>query len=291
MAREKLRIYPRTLIATTLTLGLAAIGCGCGSGVTTVTKSTPAATSQTQGPANTEPSASEQRAAALNNPAQQPDSGTRVPCGQAPAGHACVARAAWASNPNQFRQRNCDTSIVVNSVTSCAFAENVFYEYYESVRAQTRPKSLRAHSPTTGQDYSLSCSLRQGVVGCLGEPLATDIYISFPGAAIASYTEAQASAYARSHDLGHPAPATPSPGEEANPPSEEAPGGGRGGGGGGGGDAVGSYSHAGDEAFCNGHTCIGDFEGENGYVVRCADGTYSHSGGISGACSHHGGEG
>ena len=54
---------------------------------------------------------------------------------------------------------------------------------------------------------------------------------------------------------------------------------------------MGSYSHAGDEAFCNGHTCIGDFEGEDGYVVRCADGTYSHAGGVSGACSHHGGEG
>ena len=28
-----------------------------------------------------------------------------------------------------------------------------------------------------------------------------------------------------------------------------------------------------------------------GYRVRCADGTYSQSGGIQGACSHHGGIG
>jgi hypothetical protein len=30
--------------------------------------------------------------------------------------------------------------------------------------------------------------------------------------------------------------------------------------------------------------------GYNGYTVRCADGWISHSGGIQGACSHHGGE-
>ncbi len=33
-----------------------------------------------------------------------------------------------------------------------------------------------------------------------------------------------------------------------------------------------------------------NFNEGNGSVVQCADGTYSHSGGIQGACSHHGGE-
>jgi hypothetical protein len=55
-------------------------------------------------------------------------------------------------------------------------------------------------------------------------------------------------------------------------------------------DEVGSYSHAGDAKFCEEHECIGDFENEPGEVVECSDGSYSHSGGISGACSDHGGE-
>lgn len=55
-------------------------------------------------------------------------------------------------------------------------------------------------------------------------------------------------------------------------------------------DEPGSTSHEGDVQFCSEHECIGDFEGEDGYVVECSDGTYSHAGGISGACSDHGGE-
>ena len=38
------------------------------------------------------------------------------------------------------------------------------------------------------------------------------------------------------------------------------------------------------------NTCIGYFTGEDGTIVRCVDGAYSHAGGISGACSSHGGE-
>lgn len=56
------------------------------------------------------------------------------------------------------------------------------------------------------------------------------------------------------------------------------------------GEGPGSYSHAEDSRFCSEHECIGDFKGEGGYVVECSDGTYSHAGGISGACSDHGGE-
>lgn len=55
-------------------------------------------------------------------------------------------------------------------------------------------------------------------------------------------------------------------------------------------EGPGSYSHAEDASFCSEHECIGDFEGEGGYVVECADGSFSHAGGISGACSDHGGE-
>ena len=43
--------------------------------------------------------------------------------------------------------------------------------------------------------------------------------------------------------------------------------------------------------FCGYFNCIPSFwTSTNGYVDECTDGTYSHSGGVSGACSHHGGE-
>ena len=61
-------------------------------------------------------------------------------------------------------------------------------------------------------------------------------------------------------------------------------------GGGSGEDEVGSSSHATDAKFCEEHTCIGRFTTEGGTVVECSDGTYSHAGGIQGACSDHGGE-
>lgn len=45
-------------------------------------------------------------------------------------------------------------------------------------------------------------------------------------------------------------------------------------------------------AFCDGQyfTCVSDFwTADRGYVVECANGVYSHSGGVSGACSRDGG--
>jgi hypothetical protein len=42
--------------------------------------------------------------------------------------------------------------------------------------------------------------------------------------------------------------------------------------------------------FCTTHACIESFYEGTGYIVQCADGMWSHSGGNSGACSYHGGE-
>jgi hypothetical protein len=43
--------------------------------------------------------------------------------------------------------------------------------------------------------------------------------------------------------------------------------------------------------FCDYFNCIASFWSSTaGYVDQCVDGTYSHSGGRQGACSHHGGE-
>jgi hypothetical protein len=55
-------------------------------------------------------------------------------------------------------------------------------------------------------------------------------------------------------------------------------------------EAPGSYSHATDSQFCSSHACIPNFPNGNGYIIQCVDGEWSHSGGLSGACSDHGGE-
>lgn len=54
----------------------------------------------------------------------------------------------------------------------------------------------------------------------------------------------------------------------------------------------GSVIHSPDPAFCTYFNCIASFWNQtNGYVVQCNDGAYSHSGGVSGACSSHQGVG
>ena len=42
--------------------------------------------------------------------------------------------------------------------------------------------------------------------------------------------------------------------------------------------------------FCSAHSCISNFDNGHGYILQCADGMWSHSGGLQGACSNHGGE-
>jgi hypothetical protein len=45
-----------------------------------------------------------------------------------------------------------------------------------------------------------------------------------------------------------------------------------------------------DYNFCLTHACIANFWEGNGSVVQCADGMWSHSAGLPGVCSRHGGE-
>lgn len=51
----------------------------------------------------------------------------------------------------------------------------------------------------------------------------------------------------------------------------------------------GSYIYNPPGSFCSYFNCISTFWNGKGYVVECQDNTYSKSGGISGSCSHHGG--
>jgi hypothetical protein len=256
---------------------------GCGGNTKTVTEHE-AAPSEPGVAATTTSVPKRVKSEHLNNPAQLPDPGVTAHCNEVRLGHACHAVTAAPEDPNVSPQRNCDTNIVANSHTSCGLAENAFYEYYEAHAAGSKGISVMVHSPTTGKDYELGCERSDRLVGCISSPTSDYIFVDFPEAAIAAYTEAQAKAYAASRDVGHPpapyTPPKPAPSEGSGPPS---------GGESAGEDEIGSYSHASDEAFCREHECIGDFEGEDGYVVECEDGSYSHAGGKSGACSDHGG--
>jgi hypothetical protein len=267
---------------------------GCGGGTVTVTEhqseaGTPVkvahSTTQTHRPPIRAP---------LNNPAQLPDQNVTAYCNEVPLGHACHAVTAAPEDPNESPQRNCDTNIVANSNTSCGFAENAFYEYYEAHLGSRKDTSVMAHSPRTGKNYELGCGLSKGLIGCISSPTSEGIYVSFPEAAIDEYTQAQARAYERTRDVGHPGtPAatgstTPQPSSSQSNSTPES--GSTAGGESSADDEVGSYSHGSDQAFCEEHECIGEFESDDGYVAECTDGTYSHSGGKSGACSDHGGE-
>lgn len=109
-----------------------------------------------------------------------------------------------------------------------------------------------AHSPITGLTYTMRCRQALGVVACDN---GGDSTLAFSGSP--AQTPAQSE--------------TP---VQTAPPTE----------------MPGSASHASDDEFCSTHECIENFPNGNGTIVQCADGEWSHSGGLSGACSDHGGE-
>jgi hypothetical protein len=171
----------------------------------------------------------------------------------------------------------CDRNVHVGRATTCAFAENVFRAYAQAIHASGGiGKRVQAKSAATGLTYSMICHGHGGTestVACTGGKGAV---VEFP--------------YLAAHAYSTPSAVPAAPEEaESQPESEPEPETGSEGSGGGT-DEVGSFSHEGDEQFCNEHECIGRFTEEPGTVVECSDGSFSHSGGISGACSDHGGE-
>jgi hypothetical protein len=200
-----------------------------------------------------------------------PSAGALVSHGQRPgrpgaAASAPVARysgvAPNASYGPATDQSACPaTHVTVGPATSCEFAHNVDAVAGTAHRATGHyPASLTASSPVTGKTYRLRCSISgygsELVCGTL--PPATGIVVIPFGAPAAS-----------------PAAPTTSQSTSAPQPASEGPG---------------SFDHAGDAEFCSTHGCIENFPNGNGYVVQCADGEWSHSGGLSGVCSDHGGE-
>jgi hypothetical protein len=82
----------------------------------------------------------------------------------------------------------------LSGTTSCAFAQNVFYYFYEASPEREFP----VYSPATGGTYFMSCA-GESVVTCTG---GNGAEVRFPMSAVRAYTEADARAYANSHDLG-----------------------------------------------------------------------------------------
>jgi hypothetical protein len=261
----------RTAIAGLLCV-LSAVGYGCASNQakSTVTVTATATSAEARpGRATVAAAPPSQANAAPNNPAKLPDPNAPPCSAQVTPGQACVPGTTSPSSPNQFPQRNCDTNIVANSATSCGLAENAFYEYYATSQAGGSTESMQVYSPGTHKDYLVGCTPQNGLVECYGPDLASGIYLDFPTAAVSSYSQADASAYAASHDVGNSGPA-PQPSGPVPPVSTNGTGAGA--------------------DFCSTHSCIPTFANGTGYIVQCADGEWSQSGGRPGACSDHGGE-
>lgn len=166
----------------------------------------------------------------------------------------------------------CDSNITVRTATtSCAFAQNVFFEYWAG-----SGDAISAYSPTTRATYELDCN---GVsrIACTTTGGAE---VRFSQSAVDAYTDDQAEAYASRTDLG-PESSYVAPDEETDDaPSYD--------------DPYEDPDHApplddSSDDFCDTHDCIPNYDDGNGYTVQCADGSYSQSGGIQGACSGHGG--
>lgn len=113
--------------------------------------------------------------------------------------------------------------------------------------------TVTAYSPVTGKPYTMQCAQAQGVGSCAG---GIDSGVAFRGPPI-------------------PGAASSTPTATTTSSAVEGPG---------------SSSYATDAQFCSTHQCIPNFPNGNGYIVQCVDGEWSHSGGLSGACSDHGGE-
>jgi hypothetical protein len=177
------------------------------------------------------------------------------------ASGSAQSRAARAASGAGSGFSYCDANVQARAATTtCGFAQNTFYEYWTNGQAS----ALQVYSPTTGLVYETTCAGHRDEILCTTTDGGA---VRFSQASVASYDQDQADAYASNHDLG---PASQGPAGTSPPPPP----------------STGTPSN-----FCDTHDCIPNYPNGNGTTVQCADGTYSHSGGIQGACSHHGGVG
>ncbi len=166
-----------------------------------------------------------------------------------------VAASKAASRPKRRRRNRC-ARINRSAVTSCPFALAVRKAYLSHPSG-----TVVAYSPVTHKTYTMHCRQLRGVAACSG---GVGSEVAFkgppgPGTSVPAVSSSTAT-------LPPPTATT----QEVEQP--------------------GSSSHATDDLFCSTHSCIENFANGNGTIVQCQDGEWSHSGGLSGACSDHGGE-
>jgi hypothetical protein len=239
------------------------------------------------------------------------------------------------SKPKQHRRRRaltpCDANIEVKAATTtCAFAQNVFLEYWSATQSGDGA-SIEAYSPAAKRTYALTCSGSTLITCRAGD----GSYVRFPAAAVDVYDADQAATYACSHDVGtSDDDACSDVGTDDDAPESSGSNAGCDpnyagacldpsstdydceGGSGDGPDYTGQVEVIGDDHYgldrdgdgtgCHassssysdppadngtGSPTTEDFGSGSGSVGRCADGTLSDSIGRPGACSHHGGVG
>lgn len=243
----------------------------------------------------------------------------------APRSHASPTPPPISRGTRQCTDPTYVTRTYVGADTSCPFAASVYRDYDEALvknleRTGDRrpvPRRVAAFSPVTNRSYQMVCAPNAMYVSCTG---GIDSLVRFRAPDpcgfdhnVYSYCATRANPYCQQGQCFYPAPASracasgwtyqapttrsgpqrfgscgqqsqeaagppTSSSQSISAPTMEEPG---------------STSHAGDVQFCStgNHICIPNFSAGAGYVVQCRDGEWSHSGGESGACSEHGGEG
>ena len=257
-----MKIYSSAALLVIGTIGIA----GCGSGTTTtVTKTVTTGPSSGVAPGESGPKLKPKRAPPSK---EKPHT---VP--------KAVSPVRPAKAPSAFTA--CDQNIRARTAsTTCKFAQNVFYEYWTYWRGDS--EGVVAYSPASHRNYVMSCAESATVICKAGDGGE----VRFSASAVRRYRDDQAAYYGAHADIGPlchgqecdpstdaapaAAPSSPAPQPVTPAPTPSAP------------DTPG---------FCTTHVCIPNYDNGNGTTVQCSDGTYSHSGGIQGACSHHGGVG
>jgi hypothetical protein len=178
---EPRSLLPRHLPLAALTVVVIAAGCGSGSRQAETVQSAPPAMTTVTAPTTTASQAT-----------------TAV--------HTAPPRNGPKSVPGFASCEGFVEALV--ETTSCDFANNVFWTFYEARPEQVFP----VYSPATGKSYEVTCG-GDFVVTCTGGAGAK---VRFPMSAVEGYTERDATAYADSHDLGPEQSAQP----ETNPVPE-----------------------------------------------------------------------
>lgn len=101
---------------------------------------------------------------------------------------------AAASGPT----KTCGNLTVAAGSTTCAFAQNVFYEYWTATdRGAGHEDTIEAYSPALERWLSLTCEDGDSVI-CRGDAGAE---VQMPRDALDSYTQDAADAYAADHTV------------------------------------------------------------------------------------------